>query len=608
MNNGNLLTIGSLFYSLLLIIAFYSKKRIKSIENSVYSLLIISNFLGLIIAIVCYFTVLNYETMVALNYIISRLYLVYLLFFILVFFFYLIATIYGENGELNPKIRRFLYFLLIVFTVVCALIFSLPLYYHNTDGAVYSYGPAANLMYVVATVCMVSWTAILLKNYKKIKNKKFLPIIIFIIGAMIITVIQKLNPALLLMTSMETFVTVVMYFTIENPDLKMLRNYHEAKEYAEDLNTEKQMFIYNLSQDMKRPLLKTAKYCENLQYSDDIEEYKNGIRNIKSECNSMIQKINSIFDIEVSDIRDLGTDNTKYNLSNLLKVSLNNMKQNVDKSNKKIEFISSISDTLPKELIGDSTRIKEVLKIIFDNALKYTKEGFIEFKVQGLNKGNICRLLISLEDSGEGMDAETLQNLFDREKIVDKTSNSSDKIDPNKENLALAKRIVNLLGGNLIVTSSLGVGTKISIVLDQEIVPAKAKQDIDKYEKKYFEQNLVLVLGATDEERKVLMRSIANLGGVMETVDSVNEVIEKIKNHKKYNAIIVDGELPYYNIAQVAEKLKNIKGLNSDIIVLSKNKEMKSAKNRAMVGVQAYLARPLNDEIVEETLNKLLKN
>ena len=215
MNSCNLLTIGSLFYSILLMIVFFTKRRLSSIENRVYGALIISNFIGIVIAIACYITVSNYETLVVLNYVVSRLYLMYLVFFIFVFFYYLITILYQNKKVVNYSFN----FLIIAFLIISLIIFGLPLYYHNTDGAVYSYGPAANLVYVIATISMVTLSFLLIKNYKSIKNKKFLPIILFIIGAMVVTIVQKLNPSLLLMTSMETFVTVIMYFTIENPDL-----------------------------------------------------------------------------------------------------------------------------------------------------------------------------------------------------------------------------------------------------------------------------------------------------------------------------------------------------------------------------------------------------
>ena len=586
MNSCNLLTIGSLFYSILLMIVFFTKRRLSSIENRVYGALIISNFIGIVIAIACYITVLNYETLVVLNYVVSRLYLMYLVFFIFVFFYYLITILYQNKKVVNYSFN----FLIIAFLIISLIIFGLPLYYHNTDGAVYSYGPAANLVYVIATISMVTWSFLLIKNYKSIKNKKFLPIILFIIGAMVVTIVQKLNPSLLLMTSMETFVTVIMYFTIENPDLKMLESYHDAKQYAEDLNIEKQMFIYNISQDMKIPLIKTSKYCEDLLYSDDLNTYKNGIRSIKSECNSMIQKINSIYDIDIDDIKNIDTDNTKYNLSNLLKLVTSNVKKDIEESNKKIQFITSIDDTLPKELIGDITRLKEVLNKLFKLSIKDTKEGFIEFKVQGLVKGNICRLMISLEDSGKGIETEKLEEMLSK--------------DVKENDLGNARKIINILGGNLIVSSNVGVGTKVNIVLDQEI-PVSNKKDLDKYEDSYFDKKNILLLGGNTNERKIFMREIDEYNGVMETAESINEVIESIKKHKRYYAIIIDGDIKYHTIKEVVEKLKNIKGFNSNIIVFSKEKEMKSSKNRAIIGIQGYIARPLVEGSVLDTLKNL---
>ena len=587
MNSCNLLTVGSLFYSILLIIVFFTKKRISSLENRVYGVLIVSNFIGIIIAIACYITVSNYDSLIAINYIVSRLYLIYLVFFIFVFFFYLITILYINKKVVNHSFNL----LLVVFTIICFLIFSLPLYYHNSDGAIYSYGPAANMIYFIATICMTTWIILLLINHKKVKDKKFLPIILFIIGAMVVTIIQKLNPSLLLMTSMETFVTVVMYFTIENPDLKMVESYHNAKEYAEDLNIEKQMFIYNISQDMKIPLLKTSKYCEDLLYSDDLNTYKNGIRSIKSECNSMIQKINSIYDIDIDDVKNIDTDNTKYNLYNLLKLVTSNMQKDIESLDKKIQLITSIDDTLPKELIGDITRLKEVLNKLFKLAIKNTIEGFIEFKVQGLVKGNTCRLLISLEDSGKGIETDQLEELLSNTKEND---------------LGMSKKIINILGGNLIVTSNIGVGTKVNIVLDQEI-PTKNKEELDKYETDYFDKKNILVLGCSLEERKKFMREVDEYGGIIETVETINEVIEKINKHKRYYAVIIDGDIKYHTIKQIVERLKNIKGFNSNIVVCSKDKEMKSSKNRAIIGIQGYIARPLVDNALLDTLNSLDK-
>ena len=292
------------------------------------------------------------------------------------------------------------------------------------------------------------------------------------------------------------------------------------------------------------------------------------------------------------DIKNIDTDNIKYNLSNLLKLVTSNVKKDIEESNKKIQFITSIDDTLPKELIGDITRLKEVLNKLFKLSIKDTKEGFIEFKVQGLVKGNICRLMISLEDSGKGIETEKLEEMLSK--------------DAKENDLGTAKKIINILGGNLIVSSNVGVGTKVNIVLDQEISISN-KKGLDKYEDSYFDKKNILLLGGNTNERKIFMREIDEYNGVMETAESINEVIESIKKHKRYYAIIIDGDIKYHTIKEVVEKLKNIKGFNSNIIVFSKEKEMKSSKNRAIIGIQGYIARPLVDNALLDTLNSLDK-
>ena len=117
----------------------------------------------------------------------------------------------------------------------------------------------------------------------------------------------------------------------------------------------------------------------------------------------------------------------------------------------------------------------------------------------------------------------------------------------------------------------------------------------------------ILVLGCSLEERKQFMREVDEYGGIIETVETINEVIEKINKHKRYYAVIIDGDIKYHTIKQIVERLKNIKGFNSNIVVCSKDKEMKSSKNRAIIGVQGYIARPIVDNALLDTLKTLNK-
>ena len=591
MGSGIFFPLCALPFSLSIIILFYVKGHARSKETKIYSVLIISNFLGLIIELLCTYASMIYSRYPVVSIAIYKLYLFYIILWISTFVYYIFSATRNDLKKINKK-RFMLFFIYYLIIDIVLLILPIDIVIKDNFNIRYTVGPSVDFAYAISVVAILITILLLVKNISKIKNKKYIPVFIFLIIGGIAFYVQQKYPQTLMMTYIETLICVIMYFTIENPDLKMLESYHDAKQYAEDLNIEKQMFIYNISQDMKIPLIKTSKYCENLLYSDDLNTYKNGIRSIKSECNSMIQKINSIYDIDIDDIKNIDTDNTKYNLSNLLKLVTSNVKKDIEESNKKIQFITSIDDTLPKELIGDITRLKEVLNKLFKLSIKNTKEGFIEFKVQGLVKGNICRLMISLEDSGKGIETEKLEEMLSK--------------DAKENDLGTAKKIINILGGNLIVSSNVGVGTKVNIVLDQEI-PVSNKKDLDKYEDSYFDKKNILVLGGSTDERKIFMREIDEYNGVMETAESISEVIESIKKHKRYYAIIIDGDIKYHTIKEVVGKLKNIKGFNSNIIVFSKEKEMKSSKNRAIIGIQGYIARPLVEGSVLDTLKNLDK-
>lgn len=581
------LSISALMYSIIIMIMFLTKKKVKKAENIIYKYLLFTSILACVFELLIPFV----EFYSLMGRFVQKTFLVFIILWFSLFVVYTFTiTKIKDQNNISQKYKGYLGAFALIIMSIILMVYGLPIYFYDVPPAKYTYGPSVNVVFAVVGIYMVFLFCVLVKNIKYLRQKKYLPILLTVVLFSVAVLIQKINPSWLLINCVIGLVTAIMYFTIENPDLKMLESYHDAKQYAEDLNIEKQMFIYNISQDMKIPLIKTSKYCENLLYSDDLNTYKNGIRSIKSECNSMIQKINSIYDIDIDDIKNIDTDNTKYNLSNLLKLVTSNVKKDIEESNKKIQFITSIDDTLPKELIGDITRLKEVLNKLFKLSIKDTKEGFIEFKVQGLVKGNICRLMISLEDSGKGIETEKLEEMLSK--------------DTKENDLGTAKKIINILGGNLIVSSNVGVGTKVNIVLDQEISISN-KKGLDKYEDSYFDKKNILLLGGNTNERKIFMREIDEYNGVMETAESINEIIESIKKHKRYYAIIIDGDIKYHTIKEVVEKLKNIKGFNSNIIVFSKEKEMKSSKNRAIIGIQGYIARPLVEGSVLDTLKNL---
>ena len=235
----------------MLTIIYFKRKSIKSIETKLYSRLIIANIMNVTMAIICAFTIIHKDELPILNNFIGKSLILLFITWELIFTIYIIAITRKTNNSTEIFIKKYKGILIIAYVLLAITIYSLPLYYHNESNIVYSYGPSANLVYVLTTILIVSWIVIILKNSTILKSKKSIPVVLFIIMTIIVVIIQKLNPGLLLITATETFITVLMYFTIENPDMKLLEESYKAKEISDNANEEKTLFLYNMTQEIR---------------------------------------------------------------------------------------------------------------------------------------------------------------------------------------------------------------------------------------------------------------------------------------------------------------------------------------------------------------------
>src|SRR5574344_262816 len=190
---NNAFTIASFFPSALLAIIFFSKKRLKSAENKIYSYMIITTMAEVILALLSYITIINRNSLSLLNEIISKSLLVSMFLWItfLTVYVYVISSKNVFQSKTRKVLKRFMIFLCITIIIT---IYSLPLYYYSTSKIAYSYGPSANLCYLINVVYVVSWLFIILKDLKNIWSKKYFPLLLFIILGSVVILLQKQNP------------------------------------------------------------------------------------------------------------------------------------------------------------------------------------------------------------------------------------------------------------------------------------------------------------------------------------------------------------------------------------------------------------------------------
>ena len=598
----NMFTIYSLFYSVLLNIVYFARKRLVTFENKIFEKLMITNLIGVILAIGSYFTIVNIDKYPIFNVIVSKGYIVYLLTWITLFSVYIFAISIDDSKNRKKKINRIIKGFSILYVIFLIVIIIKPLYYHNAGGAVYSYGPSANVMYVVSSVYIAIWIVRLIINYKKIRDKKYLPIFAFMLLGVVVIIIQKSHPELLLMTSMETFIVFLMYHTIENPDMKILEEVHRAKEISDNANEEKTMFLYNMTNEI-RNITKDIDYSaddildETSNKKVDVEVINDAAREIKGSTAKFTTMTNEILDINSIDSASIKIYNDKYNVKLIIKelVTVYSKKCNV----KNIAFRPSIASDIPEYLYGDSVSLKQVLDIILDNSVKYTSSGYIEFNVNAIIKNNIARLIITVEDSGTGMKADDIIKVFNK-----KNDRNEDSLNLNN-NLYNAKALITLMGGTIIPSSIYGTGTTMKIVLDQKVAKV-FDEKLDKYEEVYDKKKILLVDDNISTE-KIVSKLLKDTNIELDYVSLGKEALDKIRGKEKYDLILLDEVMDPLDGVTVMKKFKDIRNFKTNVILLTRNNEYEYNEEYLKYGFSGYLLKPISKDKLFEIIDKYLK-
>ena len=595
--NVEFLILYALILSITLNIMYFIRKHINSNEAKIFSKILFSNLLGLMLELMCIYMSNKFSPTSLPAIIFTRAYLIYLITYLLFMTLYNYVLCYTTEKQKKlehyKKLRNISYTIYAVCVVVCM---ALPL---QTEKG-YAIGPAVNFVYLCSTICINVWFIPMIKNRKIIEHKKFVPLYIFILLIIIVAIIQRIYPQATLITIVEFLIVFIMYHTIENPDMKMLDEVHKAKVISDNANEEKTLFLYNMTNEIRGITKDIDKETDNiLDETDnkkiDVEEINNSARNIKGSTAKFTTMTNEILDISSIDSASVRIYNEKYNIKRLLKELVGIYKPKAQ--NKNLDFRVSIASDIPEYLYGDGINLKKVLTIILDNSIKYTNNGYIEFNINTIIKGDIVRLIISVEDSGIGMKAEDINKIFTKKQEREDNHNLNN-------NLYNAKRLITLMNGTIVPSSSYGSGTTMKIILDQKYDTIDT--DINKYDNIYDKKKILLIDDSPSSE-KLFNKILSGTNIELTSVKLGKEGLEKIRNKEKYDLILLDEELEPQNGHIIMRKLLEIRNFNIKVILLTKDNKYDYDDSYLQEGFTDYIIKSSDKEEMLNKINKYLK-
>ena len=600
-------SICSFIFVLMFIIFYFSKERLNTLDTKMYSYILVTNIIGIMIDVFGYFIFKIYGSESLISIMVSKFYLVYYFLWAYFFLLYIFVISFREKSEylLQKKFTKPSIILTSIFISLIILIMPIQITYE--DNVAYSSGLSVNMVYGLCFIMVGIMLYCLLKNLKKISTKEYIPLLTFMVLSTFCMIIQKTYPEITLMLMCHSIVTSLMYFTIENPDVKMVKELEVAKNEAEKANHAKSEFLSSMSHELRTPLNAIICFSELLESKDGLDnEGKDFAKDIVSASHNLLDLVNGVLDISKIEAGKMELINKEYNSQELFNSLSTMVIPRI--GDKPIDFKTVIASDIPPVLKGDTGKLKQIILNLLTNAVKYTDKGFIKYRIECINdfKNNQTKLIITVTDTGRGIKKEDIDRLFKKFERLEEDRNTS--IEGTGLGLAITESLAELMGGKITVISDYGKGSTFKFVVIQEIVNKESNLVVNEqttlnYET--FEGKKVLVVDDSKLNLKVAENVLKNFKVSTETVTSGLECLSCV-NSKKYDIIFMDIMMPNMNGVEVLKKLRE-EQVNIPVIALTADAIEGQEEKYISEGFDGYLSKPIDKTKLKVILNKYLK-